>query len=399
MAADMDAGTDFGTAARAVPTPWDTTWDTTRDEPDLVVGPALVRPPVDEQVKKGFGYRPELDGLRALAVVAVFFSHVGWGRLTGGWIGVGIFFVLSGYLITSILMSEWNRTGGIALKRFYLRRLLRLYPALLVVLVFCAFFAPVFGDGGTIGGYLLSALATGLYVQDFVVGLTGSAHGGFLHTWSLAVEEQFYLVWPPVLILVLRRRWSVLNAALTGVLISWSLLIFTTRARGKDVPLTPMTYVMPYSRAGELLLGCALAAWLATSPAILRTAFARTVLAPACFLGLGLMVLVAGPAWISSWMPLQIIATALLAAGLIVGLVADSGQPVSQLLGFGPLVSLGVVSYGFYLFHLPLLDLSVKYLPGPWAGQVVVALGLTVAAAFASYRFIEKPLLRLKNRI
>ncbi len=395
MAADMDAGTEFGTAARAVPTPWDPTWDT-RNEPDSVLGPELVRPPVDEQVKKGFGYRPELDGLRALAVVAVFFSHVGWGRLIGGWIGVGIFFVLSGYLITSILTSEWNRTGGIALKRFYLRRLLRLYPALLVMLVFCAFFAPVFGDGGTIGGYLLSALATGLYLQDFVAGITGSAHGGFLHTWSLAVEEQFYMVWPPLLILALRRRWSVLNVALTGVLISWTLLVFTTHPRLPDVPVT---YAIPYARAGELLLGCALAAWLGTGPAILRTALARTVLAPACLLLLGLVLLTAGPAGLSSWMPLQIIATALLAAGLIVGLVADSGQPVSQLLRFGPLVSLGVVSYGFYLFHLPLLDLSVKYLPGPWAGQVVVALGLTVAAAFASYRFIEKPLLRLKNRI
>jgi peptidoglycan/LPS O-acetylase OafA/YrhL len=391
MAADMDAGTEFGTAPRAVPTPWDTTWDPR----DRIVGPAPIQQPVDEQVKRGFGYRPELDGLRALAVVAVFFSHVGWGRLIGGWIGVGIFFVLSGYLITSILMSEWNRTGGIALKRFYLRRLLRLYPALLVMLVFCAFFAPVFGNGGTAGGYVLSALATGLYLQDFVAGITGSAHGGFLHTWSLAVEEQFYLVWPPLLIVALRRRWSVLNVALIGVLISWALLVFTTHPRGANVP---MTYAIPYARAGELLLGCALAAWLGTAPAILRTAFARTVLAPACLLALGLVLLTAGPAGLSSWMPLQIIGTALLAAGLIIGLVANSDQPVSQLLRFGPLVSLGVVSYGFYLYHLPLLDLSVKYLPGPWAGQVVVALVVTVAAAFGSYRFIEKPLLKLKNR-
>jgi peptidoglycan/LPS O-acetylase OafA/YrhL len=347
----------------------------------------------DPQVRR-FGYKPELDGLRALAVLAVFVSHVGWGPLLGGWIGVGIFFVLSGYLITSILMSEWDRTGGIGLKRFYLRRLLRLYPALLVMLAFCALFAPTFGDGGTAGGYVFSALATGLYFQDFVTGIGGSTHG-FLHTWSLAVEEQFYLLWPPLLILALRRRWTVLNVALTGVLISWSLLVFTTDPRGSDAP---MSYAMPYTRAGELLLGCALAAWLAISPAILRTAFARLVLAPVSLLGLGVLLLVSGAAGMSSWMPLQIMTTALLAAGLILGLVANQGQLTGRLLRLKPLVGLGVISYGFYLYHLPLLILSVKYLPGPWAGQVAFALVMTLAAAVCSYRWLERPLLRLKNR-
>ncbi|GAB3242659.1 acyltransferase family protein [Kineosporia babensis] len=349
-----------------------------------------------QPAERRFGYRPELDGLRALAVLAVFVSHVGWGPLAGGWIGVGIFFVLSGYLITSILMSEWDRSEGIALRRFYLRRLLRLYPALLVMLAFCALFAPVFGDGGTAGGYVFSALATGLYFQDFVAGITGSAHGGFLHTWSLAVEEQFYLLWPPVLIFARRRRWSVLNVALAGVLISWALLIFTTEARPGTVP---MSYAMPYSRAGELLLGCALAVALRSDPGFLKTLFARVALAPACLLGLGLLLLTGGYAGLSSWMPMQIIATALLAAGLITGLTADAGQLTGRLLRLSPLVGLGVVSYGFYLFHLPLLDLSVKYLPGPWAGQVLFALVMTMAAAVCSYRWLEKPLLRLKDRI
>jgi peptidoglycan/LPS O-acetylase OafA/YrhL len=338
-----------------------------------------------------FGYRPELDGLRALAVLAVFASHVGWGPLLGGWIGVGVFFVLSGYLITSILLKEWQRTQSIKLRRFYLRRLLRLYPALLVMLAFCTLFIPVF----SYGGYVFTALATGLYFQDFVTGLEGSSHG-FLHTWSLAVEEQFYLLWPLVLILALRRRWSVLNVALTGVLISWSLLIFTTQARGHEAPAS---YAMPYTRAGELLLGCAFAAWLATSPRVLNWAFVRLALAPGCLLGLGVLLLISGPAGMSSWMPLQIIGTAVLSAGLITGLRADTGQPTARLLQLRPLVGLGVVSYGFYLFHLPLLILSVKYLPGPWAGQVAFALVITLAAALGSYRWLERPLLSLKSRI
>jgi peptidoglycan/LPS O-acetylase OafA/YrhL len=236
-------------------------------------GPATVTPgsglPVQatRPARASFGYRPELDGIRALAVFAVFASHVGWGRMVGGWIGVGIFFVLSGYLITSILMVEWQRTGAIALRSFYLKRLLRLYPALLVMLVGCALFAPVFGNGGTAKGYLFSAAATGLYFQDFIAGITGSAHGAFLHTWSLAVEEQFYMFWPPALILILRKRASVLVWALAGTAVSWILLLFTTRGRAGTVPAT---YALPHTRAGELLLGCALAAWLARDPSALN---------------------------------------------------------------------------------------------------------------------------------
>jgi len=368
---------------------------------DHPIGPSIEQPvepsgssPEDA---RGFGYRPELDSLRALAVLAVFASHVGWGPLVGGWIGVGIFFVLSGFLITSILLTEFRRTGTIALRRFYLRRLLRLYPALLAMLGFCALFAPVFGDGGTAAGYLFTAASTGLYLQDFVAGITGQAHGGFLHTWSLAVEEQFYLLWPPVLILALRRRWSIAACALGGGLVSWLLLALTTRPRGDVVP---MTYAMPYSRAGELLLGCALGAWLSGGPsAVLRRVGVRRALAPVCLLGLGVVLLTAGRAGMSSWMPLQIIVTALLAAGLITGLSADPQQPLARALRMGPLVGLGVISYGFYLYHLPLLDLSVRYLPVPWAGQVMLALFATLGAAAASYRWLEKPLLRLKNRI
>jgi peptidoglycan/LPS O-acetylase OafA/YrhL len=332
--------------------------------------------------------------LRALAVLGVFASHVGYSRLVGGWIGVGVFFVLSGYLITSILSAEWARTGAVSLRRFYLRRLLRLYPALLLMLALCAFFTPIFGDGGTAAGYLRTAAATGLYYQDFIVGITGSAHGGFVHTWSLAVEEQFYLIWPPVLIFLLRRGRSVFGWALAGTALSWALLALTTQARPG---LAPATYALPHTRGGELLLGCAVAVWLNRNPAVLRHPLLTRWAAPAAALGLLALSLIAGQAGLSAWMPLQIAAAALLSAVLIIGLVSDDTGLISRLLSCRPLVWLGGISYGVYLFHLPVME-ALAHLPIPWSAQILLAFAITLAIAGLSYRYLEKPLLRLKPR-
>jgi peptidoglycan/LPS O-acetylase OafA/YrhL len=336
-----------------------------------------------------------LDGLRAVAVFAVFGSHIGIPQLTGGWIGVSVFFVLSGYLITSILLAEWRRTWSISLRRFYLRRLLRLYPALLLMLALCALFAPVFGDGGTAAGYLFSAAATGLYYQDFVSGLTGSSHGGFDHTWSLAVEEQFYLIWPPILILLLRRGAHPLRWALAGTVVSWTLLTLITRA---EPGVVASTYLLPHTRAGELLLGCALALWFAGRPAILeRTALLRR-LTWAALIALAVLALTVGRAGESKLLALQLPVIALVAAALITGLLTDGSGPVARALSWSPLVYLGKISYGIYLFHLPVLILGTKYLPFPWAVRIPIELAASLMIAALSYRFVEKPLLRRKPR-
>jgi peptidoglycan/LPS O-acetylase OafA/YrhL len=151
--------------------------------------------------------RAELDGIRCFAVLAVFMAHSGYHGFSFGALGVTVFFVLSGYLITTLLTNEWRRDGRFSFGRFYARRVLRLYPALIVLLVVGALFYRDLGDGGTFAGYLRAAAAAGLYFQDFVWGLTGSAHGGFGNTWSLAVEEQFYIVWPLVLVGLLGLGW------------------------------------------------------------------------------------------------------------------------------------------------------------------------------------------------
>ena len=155
-------------------------------------------------------YLPALDGVRACAVVAVMMFHGGIPHMDGGFMGVDAFFVLSGFLITSLLIGEWRQSLTIKLGAFWARRARRLLPALLLMLLFVAFFASVIVPKGTYGALRLDALATLLYVSNWHFILVNSnyfnetaASSPLLHTWSLAVEEQFYVIWPLVVLAVL----------------------------------------------------------------------------------------------------------------------------------------------------------------------------------------------------
>lgn len=192
-------------------------------------------------------HRRELDGLRALAVLLVIASHLWIPVLAGGWIGVDVFFVLSGYLITSILVREFDQTGSIRLARFYTRRLLRLYPALVAMLIVCGFFYSTFGETPSLFGYLHTATYSGLYAEDLFVGYTGNSHGNLGHTWSLAIEEQFYLLWAPILLLCLKRARSAVPLLIGGIAISTGLLCWATGPNGG----VPLTYFRP-DRRGQM---------------------------------------------------------------------------------------------------------------------------------------------------
>src|SRR5580698_3348335 len=156
-------------------------------------------------------YLPALDGVRACAVVAVMMFHGGIPHMDGGFMGVDAFFVLSGFLITSLLLGEWRQSLTIRLGAFWARRARRLLPALFLMLLFVAFFASVIVPKGTYAALRLDALSTLLYVSNWHFILVGSNYfnetqsaSPLIHTWSLAVEEQFYLVWPLVVLGVLR---------------------------------------------------------------------------------------------------------------------------------------------------------------------------------------------------
>lgn len=325
---------------------------------------------------------PALDGLRAVAVIAVLAYHLHIPSARLGEVGVDIFFVLSGFLITSLLLVERANTGRVHLKRFWARRMLRLYPALAVVVGGFALLR-LAGDGPAASS-LVSGAAALVYVSN--IWLAFHPGGWFTHTWTLALEEQFYLLWPIVVVVFGRagRRGRVVAAALfvTGAIAVW-----VAPAHGSIGALRD-----GYVRALALPLGCLLAVIRRRGPgpsgAVVRrigTVAGVGVLAIAFGLGTtGLSVLVAAPL------------TAVLAAVVIYALVTDA-PAFATVLTTRPMVWVGRRSYGLYLWHYPIFDVVVHHTAGPHAARLAAAVVCSVAATAASYRWIERPFLRRKE--
>ena len=209
-------------------------------------------------------YLPALDGMRAAAVFAVMMFHGGISFMNGGFMGVDAFFVLSGFLITSLLVGEWRQTMTIKLASFWARRARRLLPALLLMLLFVAFFASVIVPEGTYGALRLDALSTLLYVSNWHFILVGSNYfnetasaSPLIHTWSLAVEEQFYLIWPLVVLAVLHFTKSL--KVLLGVCIAAGVASAVEMAVLYDPTDVNRVYLGTDTRAQCLFIGCALA--------------------------------------------------------------------------------------------------------------------------------------------
>jgi peptidoglycan/LPS O-acetylase OafA/YrhL len=345
-------------------------------------------------------YRPELDGVRAVAVLAVvaFHSYLQLGQ--GGWLGVDVFFVLSGYLITAILLSEQARSGTVQLRRFYVRRLLRLYPALVVTLAIGAVFFTVLGDGGTGVGYLRTAGAAGTYIENLVFGFGSGELGRFGHTWSLAVEMQFYLLWPPLVVWLLARKADLLPWVLSGIVISYVLLVVESGPRDLQLPLG---YYMPWTRAFELLIGALIAVRATRSSTPTNSWLAKRWVGWSIVGALGVVFLLAATYsillvnYVLAWeAPLAAILTAL----LITHLNAVGATGVGAVLAWKPLASIGKISYGIYLVHYPALwvlrdhGLSTKHAS---LGFLLVTT-ISIVIATASYRFVELPALNLKRK-
>lgn len=328
---------------------------------------------------------PALDGIRALACAAVVAYHVQFWGGAGGWVGVDLFFVLSGYLITGILLAEKRATGGIDLRRFYLRRAGRLYPALIVMVVLSAFF---FWAMATPGVFAVNAMLALTYTSDLARWFTTRGDGALSHTWSLAIEEQFYLLWPLIL-LRLRSRRAV--AAVAGVLCVAS---FSAMTSGGLIT-TSATYFGPHARAWEVLAGACLAArpprWGQ------RGADAAACCGLAIIAGTLGAVALTTPQW--TWAPqawpeafTAVAGSLLLIAGLTRGarLTGFFGVPMMQWIGQR--------TYGIYLFHVPVRDamLTTLHLRRPVTMALIVLVTLGIAAA--SFRWVEVPLRDLVRR-
>jgi peptidoglycan/LPS O-acetylase OafA/YrhL len=341
---------------------------------------------------------PSLDGLRGIAILAVMLNNARY--LRGGFLGVDIFFVLSGFLITALLLQEWERTGAIRLGAFYARRALRLLPALFallaVVLVAPGLFylaAPPWKD----------AAITALYATNWVNAF-GLRNMTILdHTWSLTVEEQFYVLWPPLVpaLLGLRvpRRW-ILWMVLLGISVSTGLRVLLWNGPASIKRL----YYGLDTRLDALLVGC-LVALLVSWDLIPRTGKAVTairVVAGACAAALVLLLVTADRESRLTYHGLSTLACAAV-AGVLLHVVYCPSRFRMLVLENAPIVWVGRISYGLYLWHDPLfLDLlnSTRMAKLGLSGLPALVVRFVAAFAVASLCFylIERPFLRIKRR-
>jgi peptidoglycan/LPS O-acetylase OafA/YrhL len=384
-----------------------------------------------EPVRGDQRYIPGLDGLRALAVAAVIAYHLGYGWAQGGLLGVGVFFTLSGYLITDILIGQWAARGRIKLGDFWLRRARRLLPALFVMLAVVAVWVNVWARS-FLPGFRGDVIASALYVSNWwYIGQHASYYAQFAppapldHLWSLAVEEQFYLVWPWVVLLLgwlagrRRKRGTVpgdgaagrdrasylggrARLALAGVTMALAAVSAIAMVRLYHPGYDPTrVYEGTDTRAFELLIGAAVAmVWPTRRPAgrPAPPAAARWLLDVGGVAGLVVIVLLV---WrTNQYTPFMFrggLVLLSMATALAVAAVVTPGSVLGQALGVRPVRWVGVRSYGMYLWHYPLIVLTAA---AGTAGaavsfpRAVALVAATVVVSAVSWRVVEEPIRR-----
>lgn len=348
------------------------------------------------QGRSKLGYVPELDGLRGVAILAVMGFHSSVPFFTGGHIGVDIFFVLSGFLITTLLIQEFDESGSINLRHFYMRRVLRLGPALIAFLmVFCLASFALLSEAKAHRNYVEAVISLA-YIQNFAMGYSIYEPTYLGHTWSLSTEEQFYMVWPIILFMLLRvlkNRYyvSVISPAIALLSLLSSIYL------SMDAVQVERLYYGFDTRAGALMIGSTLgiASGLVTENAKIIFQKLLTVIAPlsvACLLPF----LPFGDSR-DPWMYyFGFFVVELLTAALVLDILLNPRSIIRRLLAMRWLVWIGSISYGLYLWH-PVIYSTIAGL-GFYNLSITVGTPLSVLVAALSYYVLETPILKLKKR-
>ena len=385
---------------------------------------ALTRPEVEANISR-VPYLPGLDGIRALAVVSVMIYHANSDWLKGGFLGVEVFFVISGYLITLLLISEKEQTNRVDMKHFWIRRARRLLPALFVMLFMLTIWTALFERStlGKLRGDVIAALSYGSNWYQVYTGQGYSAANDFAplrHLWSLAVEEQFYLIWPIVMAVLLRvgsRRVADLSRWLFGVALGITILLAIFYHQGpigtpdvtpgaywhiggRDIAKADFLYLSTFTRAGGLLLGSAFA--MIWRPLALMRGPMRNrgpMLDVMGVAGLGVLALLmwsvgfvgsrgADPLLFRGGFFVTAIATL-----AVIAAVTHPRTLTGRALSVPVLVWIGLRSYGLYLYHWPVYQL-MRHIAGRHMKfhEFLIAMGITLVITELSYRYIETPI-------
>ena len=333
-------------------------------------------------------YRPEIDGLRSIAVVPVILFHAGFGAFSGGYIGVDVFFVVSGYLITSILLDELQE-GRFSILGFYERRARRILPALFLVLAVSSALALVWSPPTLLRDFAKSVVAVVVFASNILFWRqagyfdAAAAFKPLLHTWSLAVEEQYYLVFP----LFLALAWRLGRQAVFSVIVALALASLLLSQWASAAMPSANFYLAP-TRAWELFAGSICAFLSHGAPQ--RRSQVLSALGLAAIL-VPIFLFDAGTPFPGFW------ALAPVGGAVLVILYAAPGTAVARLLSTRPFVAIGLISYSAYLWHQPLFAFArIRALepPGAWAMAALALLSLVLAAA--TWVLVEQPVRRRK---
>ncbi|WP_127593342.1 acyltransferase family protein [Paenibacillus lautus] len=346
-------------------------------------------------------YMPGLDGLRALALIGVMGYHWNFGFAGGGFLGVSLFFVLSGYLITDILASQWHHQRRIDLKDFWIRRFRRLLPAMLLMLFFLVVWVTLF-DRSRLAALRSEVLGAVTYISNWQFIFQQQSYfesfgppSPLGHFWSLAVEEQFYLLWPLIMLAVLKlfpRRGQLFTFIAAGAAIS-ALAMAVIYQPGDD---PSRVYYGTDTRAFGLLIGAGLAVvWPSWK---LSTHVSRATRRRLNVTGAAAMLIILSMMWqvdrYDSFLYQGGMFLFSLAAAVLVAVLAHPGASISRLLSWKPLLWIGVRSYGIYLWHYPVMILTS---PASGTGdlslpQVALQIAASVLLAALSWKYVEEPI-------
>jgi len=340
-------------------------------------------------------YRSEIDGLRAIAVSAVIFYHsqitiLGHQPFKGGFIGVDIFFVISGYLITSIILKELFLTGSFSFKHFYQRRIRRILPAILFVMLASFLFAWIYLLPHSLIDFSKSIFYSLFFGSNFYFHTSGQEYGAlsgllkpFLHTWSLSVEEQFYILFPIIMLITFKYlKKYLIHVLIFGFIISLGLAEWGSR----NHPSVSFYYL--HTRIWELLAGSILAYFEVKLGYRSKNQTLKTILP-----GFGLLLIIFNIIFFKTYFPHPSIYTlpSIIGVCLIIWF-SHEGELVTKILSSKIFVGVGLISYSLYLWHYPVFAFAriTEFVQGGWGEKLLVGV-ITVILSIASFYLVERP--------